>query len=82
MSLNPSAEMAIREKERVDEKMPTYVGLKTDPVRKAPRAVVDLEKEMAVQVLYSTIIFRPNQEIKDPRLLEIAKENGVPLRYK
>lgn len=51
----------------------------------SPRfAIVDLEREQAVQVLYSTMVFKPNQRlhpVRDKRLIEVAEQNGIPLRY-
>lgn len=47
-------------------------------------AIVDSDREIPVQVLYSTIVFRPNQRInpeKEPRLLQTAIDNDIPLRY-
>jgi hypothetical protein len=52
----------------------------------APRfAIVDLEREQAIQVLHSTMVFRPNQKlhpVKDARLIQVAEDNGIPLRYR
>ena len=81
-NLSPGAEMARKELERVKNNIPVPQGSATLPTKRLQRAVVDTEQEIAVQVLYSTIVFRPNQELKDPRLITIAKENGIPIRYK
>ncbi len=45
-------------------------------------AIVDEEREVSVQVLYSTVTFRPGQQLKDARLLQIAQDNGIRLRYR
>lgn len=45
--------------------------------------IVDEDREVSVMVLYSTVTFRPNQllrEIRDKRLIEVAKDNGIRLR--
>lgn len=81
-NLPPSAEMAKREQDRLLEQKNIPAGDATVPTKRLARAVVDTEQEIAVQVLYSTVVFRPNQEIKDARLLQIAKDHGVPIRYK
>lgn len=64
------------------------VGVQPGDQSKLPRpaanqkVMVDIEREQAVTVLYSTVVFRPNQVLKDARLIQIAEENGIPLRYK
>lgn len=52
------------------------------PIRRKPEplATVDEEKEVAVKVVHSTIIFRPHEKIYNPRLLALAKERGIRLR--
>jgi len=46
-------------------------------------AVVDEDREIAVQVLHSSVIFRPKQRIQphETKLLELAKAQGIRLRY-
>jgi hypothetical protein len=58
------------------------VGRQPVPTKQTPKATVDLEQEIAIQSLYSTVVFKPNQVIKDPRLLQLARDNGIPIRYK
>lgn len=54
----------------------------TPKVERAKEVIVDEERSVSIQVLYSTITFRPNQKLRDARLIELAKEYGISLRYK
>lgn len=58
------------------------VGHQPVPTKQTPRAVVDIEQEISIQSVYSTVTFKPNQVIKDARLLQLAKDHGIPIRYK
>lgn len=45
-------------------------------------AIVDEEREVSIQVLYSTVTFRPGQKLTDKRLLQLAEEHNIAIRYK
>lgn len=85
-TFGPSAE-AIAEGEAISQgkRALQSVPVGEQPVAKkdpTPIAYVDEEREIAVQVRYSTVIFRPNERITDQRLLDLAKHHNIALRYK
>lgn len=50
-------------------------------------AVADIEKETAITVVHSTVIFRPNQMFKigtrdGDHMIKLAEDFGIPLRFK
>lgn len=55
----------------------------TSPIReREPIVIVDEERDVPVSSLYSTVIFHPGERLKDKRLIELAKEHNIALRYK
>lgn len=73
--------------DHLQAKTSTPIAQTSPPVRREreKQFLVDEDREIAVTVLYSTVIFRPNQmllEERDKRLIDIARDNGIRLRIR